>query len=129
MFRLTAEFAGEHFTLKLFRDGAELFTTTDPIEAAEWMLNLGIENPLHLIDNARQWGVVEIRKPAAVESFEAALIGRPRQHKQMESPTRLGWYEDRDPMNADYAACIRGMVRLALRAGVIVAFLDGEFFV
>ena len=61
MFRLTAEFAGENFTLKLFSDGAELFTTIDPVEAAEWMLRLGIENPLHLIDAARQWGVVEIR--------------------------------------------------------------------
>jgi len=62
MFRLTAEFAGENFTLKLFRDGAELFSTIDPIEAAEWMLRLGIENPLPLIEGARQWGVVEIRE-------------------------------------------------------------------
>ncbi len=64
MFRLTAEFAGEHFTFKLFRDGAELFETIDPVDAAEWMLRLGIENPLYLIDAARQWGVVEIREVA-----------------------------------------------------------------
>ena len=62
MFRLTAEFAGQHFPLKLFRDGAELFTTIDPVEAAEWMLRLGIENPLHLIKGARQWGVVDIHE-------------------------------------------------------------------
>ncbi len=62
MFRLTAEFAGDHFTLKLFRDGAELFTTIDPNEAAEWMLNLGIDNPLQLIEGARQWGVVDIHE-------------------------------------------------------------------
>ena len=64
MFRLTAEFAGEHFTFKLFRDGAELSETIDPADAAEWMLRLGIENPLYLIDAARQWGEVEILEVA-----------------------------------------------------------------
>ena len=62
MFRLTAEFGDDRFVLTLSHNGAEIFTTTDPVEAAEWMLNLSIDDPLPLIEGARQWGVVEIHE-------------------------------------------------------------------
>ena len=64
MIRLTAHLHGELFAFTVTRDDVGLFTTNDPVEAAERMLELGIGNPLHLIDAARQWGVVEIREDA-----------------------------------------------------------------
>ena len=60
MIRLTADRIDEQFVFTLTRGEEHLFTTDDPIEAAERMLQLRIENPLYLIDAARQWGVVEI---------------------------------------------------------------------
>jgi hypothetical protein len=63
MLLLTAEFTDDHFAFALYRDSMELFSTNDPIELAEQMLHLGIENPLSLIDAARQWGAVHIHVP------------------------------------------------------------------
>lgn len=63
MIRLTAEVAEDRYAFTLTRGDQVLFTSIDPIEAAERMLMLGIDNPLHLVDAARQWGVVEIKEP------------------------------------------------------------------
>jgi hypothetical protein len=62
MFRLTAEPADDRYAFTLSRGAQVLFTTIDPIEVAERMLALGIENPLHLVEAARQWGEVEIKE-------------------------------------------------------------------
>jgi len=55
MFRLTAEFTDDHFDFVLHRDDAEVLVTSDPIGLALRMLYVVIENPLRLIDAARQW--------------------------------------------------------------------------
>ena len=60
MIRLTARPYDDEFAFTISRDRHDLFTTIDPVRAAERMLELGIDNPLPLIDAARQWGVVEI---------------------------------------------------------------------
>lgn len=62
MHRLTALRSDNRVAFTLSRDGGRLLSTTDQIELAERMLQLGIENPLCLIDAARQWGLVEIRE-------------------------------------------------------------------
>jgi hypothetical protein len=64
MLRLTATFDDNRFFYRLERNGAEVLSGTDPVELAEHMLKLGVENPLHLIEAAQTWGVVEIREPA-----------------------------------------------------------------
>jgi hypothetical protein len=67
VFRLVALRSDDRFAFILSREGSELFRCTDPVDMAERMLQHGIENPLHLIEAAKQWGTVEIRearKPA-----------------------------------------------------------------
>ena len=61
MFRLTAEYTDDHFDFVLHRDDAKVLVTGDPIDLALRMLYFGIDDPLRLIDAARQWGAVEIR--------------------------------------------------------------------
>jgi hypothetical protein len=62
MIRLTAEPADDHYAFTLSRGDQVLITSIDPIEVAERMLAVGIENPLYLVEAARQWGVVEVKE-------------------------------------------------------------------
>jgi hypothetical protein len=64
MLRLTATFDEDRFLYRLERNGVEVLTGTDPVELAEHMLKLGVETPLHLMEAAQTWGVVEIREAA-----------------------------------------------------------------
>ena len=54
MIRLTARAYDDEFAFTVSRDGTDLFTTIDPVRAAERLLEPGIDNPLPLIDGARQ---------------------------------------------------------------------------
>lgn len=65
MLRLTFMPSDFGYRFMLVRDGTTILNTADAIEVAERLLQLGIENPLHLIQAARQWGVVEIRQNTA----------------------------------------------------------------
>jgi hypothetical protein len=64
MLRLTATFDNDRFLYRLQRNSVEVLSGTDQVEVAERMVQLGVENPLRLIEAAQTWGVVEIREPA-----------------------------------------------------------------
>lgn len=40
--------------------------TSDPVKAARILFNLGVMQPLQLVDHARQWGSVEILEHSPV---------------------------------------------------------------
>ncbi len=62
--RPTALPSDHGFTFTIERAGELLFTTGNRVDLALRMLALGIENPLHLIDAAESWGVVDIHETA-----------------------------------------------------------------
>lgn len=39
-----------------------VFTTSDADEVAAKLAELGVENPKHLVEHCRQWGIVEIHE-------------------------------------------------------------------
>ncbi len=65
MIRLTAAVSDHGFTYTLVRDGHLVCTLGNRAEIAEQMAAIGIDGPGRLIEAAEQWGVVEIREPAA----------------------------------------------------------------
>ena len=44
--------------------------TTDAARAARILLDMGVEDPRHLVDHSRQWGSVEIVEPASAQRME-----------------------------------------------------------
>ena len=50
-----------HFSFKIEGEGVEqAIVTTDAIKAAKILFKLGVENPLQLVEHAREWGSLEI---------------------------------------------------------------------
>jgi len=62
MIRLTAAFGDDRFVYTLTRHGAAILSSTSSADVAERMLQLGIIDPLQLIQAAEEWGVVEIKE-------------------------------------------------------------------
>ena len=60
MVKLTALSVEDMFFYTLSRDGSEPFISSDPLEIAEGMQQIGVAEPLPLIATARQRGAVEI---------------------------------------------------------------------
>jgi hypothetical protein len=51
----------DRFRFKIEPDDAErVFVTSDPVKAARILHDLGVEDPLQLVEHATQWGSVEI---------------------------------------------------------------------
>ncbi len=62
MIRLTAAFGDDRFVYTLTQDGAAILSSTSSADVAERMLQLGIADPLQLVQAAEEWGVVEIKE-------------------------------------------------------------------
>jgi hypothetical protein len=58
MIRLTAEAAEDRYAFTLSQALRSFSRRLTPLRSLKRMLELGIENPLHLVEAARQWGVV-----------------------------------------------------------------------
>src|SRR4030095_6533413 len=55
--------------------------------------------------------------------------GRPPNEGGLPSRKRLGRYQNGDPVDSDFLAYIRGLVRFAFAAGGVLTLLDGKFLV
>jgi hypothetical protein len=71
MILLTAAVSDHGFTYTLAREGQLLLTTGNRLDAAEFMLQLSIDNPLQLIQAAEQWGAVDVHETALSEDDES----------------------------------------------------------
>ena len=61
----------EDLTVFEIRRASELvYATTDAIEAAQWLLDLGVENPMPLLEAAAHWGKVDIHESAGAKRAE-----------------------------------------------------------
>ncbi len=65
MIRIDAIPAGNFTAFEIRRDGELVLATMDAIEAAQRLLEMGIEDPMALVKGAVRWGAVEIREAAA----------------------------------------------------------------
>ena len=61
--RLTAHTEGEFLVYTVHRVGEEPFGTTDPAEASARLAEMGVESPEGLVEQVRQWRVIEIAEP------------------------------------------------------------------
>jgi hypothetical protein len=64
MIRIDAIPSGNFTAFEIRRDGKLVVATLDAIEAAQHLLEMGVEDPMALVKGAVQWGSVEIRGAA-----------------------------------------------------------------
>ncbi len=65
MIRIDAIPSGNVTEFEVRRDGELVLTTMNAIEVAQHLLDMGIEDPMALVNGAIRWGAVEIREAAA----------------------------------------------------------------
>ncbi len=61
MIRIDAIPAGNFTAFEIRRDGELVLATMDAIEAAQRLLDMGVDDPMAWINGAVRWGLVEIR--------------------------------------------------------------------
>ncbi len=61
MIRIDAIPSGDFTAFEIRRHGELVLATMDAIEAAQRLLDMGVEDPMALVKGAVRWGAVEIR--------------------------------------------------------------------
>ena len=65
MIRIDAIPSGNVTEFEVRCDGALALATMDAIEVAQWLLGMGVDDPMAMVNGAVRWGAVEIREAAA----------------------------------------------------------------
>ncbi len=59
----------ERFQFKIEpADEERVFVTSDPVKAARILHDLGVEDPLPLVEHAAEWGSIEILQPGRLDN-------------------------------------------------------------
>ena len=64
MIRVEARPFDDLTIFEIRRAGEFVYATTDAIEAVQWLLDLGVDNPMPLLEAAAHWGKVDIHESA-----------------------------------------------------------------